>query len=48
MAWTIPKWGKFGYQVKFDLQGQGQSLPNTIGTLTKLFYIFCLRLVVLA
>ena len=28
------------FQVKFDLEGQGQSPPKTIGTLTKLFCTF--------
>ena len=36
------------FQVKFDLEGQGQSPPKTIGTLTKLFCTFCPNLVVLA
>ena len=36
------------FQVKFDLEGQGQWPPKTIGTLTKLFCTFCPNLVVLA
>ena len=28
----------FDFQVKFDLEGQGQSPPKTIGILTKVFY----------
>ena len=36
------------FQVEFDLEGQGQSPPKTIGTLTKLFCTFCPNLVVLA
>ena len=36
------------FQVKFDLAGQGQSPHKTIGTLTKLFCIFCPNLGVLA
>ena len=36
------------FQVKFDLEGQGQSPPKTIGTSTKLFCTFCPHLVVLA
>ena len=36
------------FQVKFDLEGQGQSPPKTIGTLTKLFCTFWPNLVVLA
>ena len=29
----------FDFEVKFDLEGQGQSPPKTIGILTKVFYI---------
>ena len=36
------------FQDKFDLEGQGRSVHKTIGTLTKVFYIFCPNLVVLA
>ena len=36
------------FQAKFDLEGQGQSQPKTIRTLTKWFCIFCANLVVLA
>ena len=35
-------------EVKFDLEGQGQSLPKTIGILTKVFYIHGPNLVILA
>ena len=28
----------FDFEVKFDLEGQGQSPPKTIGILTKVFY----------
>ena len=35
---TSSKWGKFGIQFKFDLEGQCQSLIKTIGILTKIFY----------
>ena len=38
----------FDFEVKFDLEGQGQSLPKTIGTLTKVFYIYGPNLVILA
>ena len=31
---------KFDFEVKFDLEGQGQSPPKTIGILTKVFYIY--------
>ena len=36
------------FQVKFDLEGQGQLLPKTIGTLTKVFYTSGANLVVIA
>ena len=36
------------FQVKFDLEGQGRSVHKTLGTLTKVFCIFCPNLVVLA
>ena len=35
------------FEVKFDLEGQGQSPPKTIGILTKVFYIFVPNLVIL-
>ena len=38
----------FDFEVKFDLEGQGQSLPKTIGILPKAFYIYVLNLVILA
>ena len=38
----------FDFEVKFDLEGQGQSLPKTIGILTKVFYIYGPNLVILA
>ena len=38
----------FDFEVKFDLEGHGQSLPKTIGILTKVFYIYDLNLVILA
>ena len=38
----------FDFEVKFDLEGQGQSPPKTIGTLTKVFYIYGQHLVILA
>ena len=40
----------FDFEVKFDLegQGQGQSPPKTIGILTKVFYTYGLNLVILA
>ena len=28
----------FDFEVKFDLEGHGQSTPKTIGILTKVFY----------
>ena len=38
----------FDFEVKFDLEGHGQSLPKTIGILTKVFYIHGPNLVILA
>ena len=38
----------FDFQVKFDLEGQGQWPPKAIGTLTKVFYTYGLNLVILA
>ena len=38
----------FDFEVKFDLEDQGQSLPKTIGILTKVFYIYGPNLVILA
>ena len=38
----------FDFEVKFDLEGQGQSPPKTIGILTKVFHIYCPNLVILA
>ena len=38
----------FDFEVKFDLEGQGQSPPKTIGILTKVFYIYGPNLVILA
>ena len=50
MAWTSSKWGKTWFEVKFDLegQGQGQSPPKTIRILTKFFYTYGPNLVILA
>ena len=48
MVRTSSKWGKFGFQVKFDLEGQGRSVHKTIGTLTKVFCIFGPNSVILA
>ena len=36
------------FQVKFDLEGQGQLPPKAIGTLTKVFCIFGPNLAILA
>ena len=41
-------WVTFDFQVKFDLEGQGQSPPKTIGILTKVFYTYGPNLVILA
>ena len=38
----------FDFEVKFDLEGHGQSPPKTIGILTKVFYIYGPNLVILA
>ena len=38
----------FDFEVKFDLEDQGQSPPKTIGILTKVFYTFGPNLVILA
>ena len=43
-----PNGVNFDFEVKFDLEGQGQSLPKTIGILTKVFYIYGPNLVILA
>ena len=48
MVWTSSKWVNSDFKVKFDLEGQGQLSPKTIGTLTKVFCIFGLNLVILA
>ena len=38
----------FYFEVKFDLEGQGQLPPKTIGILTKVFYTYAPNLVILA
>ena len=38
----------FDLEVKFDLEGQGQSPPKIIGILTKVFYTYDPNLVILA
>ena len=38
----------FDFEVKFDLEGQGQSPPKTIGILTKVFYTYGPNLVTVA
>ena len=38
----------FDFEVKFDLENQGQSPPKTIGILTKVFYTFGPNLAILA
>ena len=47
IARTCSKWGKFDFEVKFDLEGQGQSPPKTIGILTNVFYTFGSNLAIL-
>ena len=39
---------KFDFQVKFELEGQGRSLPKIIGILTKVFCVSHPNLVILA
>ena len=41
-------WVNFDFEVKFDLEGQGQSPQKTKGILTKVFYIYGPNLVILA
>ena len=41
-------WVNFDYEVEFDLEGQGQSLPKPIEILTKVFYIYGLNMVILS
>ena len=48
MVWTSSKWGKFGFQVKFDLEGQGQSPLKTMQILIKLLSTCDPNLVILA
>ena len=38
----------FDFEVQFDLEGQSQSPPKTIGVLTKAFYTYGSNLVILA
>ena len=38
----------FDFEVTFDLKGQGQSPPKSIGILTKVFYTYEPTLVILA
>ena len=47
MVQTSSKSGKFGFLVKFDLEGQGRLLHKIIGTLTEVFYTFGPNLVIL-
>ena len=56
LAWTGDKLShgqaqngvNFDFEVKFDLEGHGQSPPKTIGILTKVFYTFGPNLAILA
>ena len=56
LAWTgdelscqqAQNWVIFDFEVKFDLEGQCQSPPKTIGILTKVFYTYGPNLVILA
>ena len=40
LCWHAQNGITFDFEVKFDLEGQGQSPPKTIGILTKVFYIY--------
>ena len=56
LAWTVDELScgqaengvNFDFEVKFDLEGQGQSPPKPIGILTKVFYTYGPNLVILA
>ena len=48
MAWASSNGVNFDFEVKFDLEGRGQSPPKTIGILTKAFYIYGPNLKILA
>ena len=48
MGWKTQNEVNFDFEVKFDLEGPGQSPPKTIGILTKVFYTYGLNLVILA
>ena len=56
LAWTDDELSRgqaqngvnFDFEGQFDLEGKSQSLPKTIGTLTKVFYIYGSNLVILA
>ena len=48
MVWTSSKWVNFEFEVKFDLEGQGQLPPKTIGILTKVFCFSGPHLMILA
>ena len=47
-CWQAQNWVNLAFQVKFDLEGQGQSPHKTPGILTKVFCIFGPNLVILA
>ena len=46
--WQAQKGVNFAFEVKFDLEGHGQSPPKTIGILNKVFYTDGPNLVILA
>ena len=48
MVRTSSKWGKFGFNLIFGLEGQGWLLHKTIGTLTQLLCTVGPNLVILA
>ena len=56
LAWTgdelsyrqVQNGATFDFEVKFDLEGQGQSPPKTIGIFNKVFYTYGPNLMILA
>ena len=48
MVRSSSKWANLGFDLKFDLEGHGRSLHKTAGTLTKLFCIIGIDMVILA
>ena len=48
LCWQAQNGVAFDFEVNFDLEGQGQSPPKTIGILTKVFYTYGPNFVILA